>query len=225
MCSERRAWPILILLGAVYLALLAIDLWIPALWHVSTALKYAGLLLCLLLAVLTHRRSWRKSDADLLVLALGLTAVADLFLLLLNRPIPGIVVFCLVHLVYLWRYQPSLFRVAAAAVPVAFAGIFTVGPWVPGFPVQAALAALYGVLILTVTACGARAALPPMNRRLVTIGMVLFVLCDVHVALFNALPTGHPYLPAAGVLMWFFYLPAQALLALSAYDFSRKHRT
>ena len=142
MCSERRAWPILILLGAVYLAFLAIDLWIPALWHVSTALKYAGLLLCLLLAVLTHRRSWRKSDADLLVLALGLTAVADLFLLLLNRPIPGIVVFCLVHLVYLWRYQPSLFRVAAAAVPVAFAGIFTVGPWVPGFPVQAALAAL-----------------------------------------------------------------------------------
>ena len=51
--------------------------------------------------------------------------------------------------------------------------------------------------------------------------MVLFLGCDICVALYNLSETGI-HMPAmsqmAGTLIWFFYAPSQALLAASAKD-------
>ncbi|MCL2187534.1 MAG: lysoplasmalogenase family protein [Defluviitaleaceae bacterium] len=61
------------------------------------------------------------------------------------------------------------------------------------------------------------------NAPLVLAGLVLFVLCDICVMLFNipryfdVLENFMRLLP----LIWVFYLPAQALLAVSAIDFKR----
>ena len=52
--------------------------------------------------------------------------------------------------------------------------------------------------------------------RLFALGLALFVGCDVCVGLFNALPAPSPLYSAASVGMWLFYLPSQALIALSA---------
>ena len=52
--------------------------------------------------------------------------------------------------------------------------------------------------------------------RLFAVGLTLFVGCDVCVGLFNALPPGSPPYSAASVGMWFFYLPSQVLITLSA---------
>ena len=59
---------------------------------------------------------------------------------------------------------------------------------------------------------------PSPNRYMIAYGMILFLLCDVNVALYNTLlSTEMTY-----VLMWFFYLPSQVLLALSGKG-SSKH--
>jgi hypothetical protein len=219
LIKNRLACALLALLAAVYLAFLSIDLFVPSLAPWSSYLKYLGILLCLATAASLHRQAWSREDSRLLLAALALTCGADLFLLLWNRPVPGLLVFFLVHLVYIRRYQAAIFLPAAIATLTVVAGIMATGLLIPGFPLPQALAAVYGALILTVTVCGIRCALPLPNRRLVVAGMALFLLCDIHVALFNALPQGNPYFPAAAVLMWFFYLPAQALLALSGFNF------
>jgi hypothetical protein len=209
----------LVCLAAVYLAFLSIDLFCPELGLFSSLLKYAGILLCLALALLLRRHAWDRRDSTLLVSALFLTAAADLFLLLLNRPIPGLLVFCAAHLVYIRRYRPAWFIPAAAAVLAAFAGLLAASSLVPGFPAKYALAGLYGALLLAVAVCAFRSSLPRINRRLAAAGMALFLLCDIHVVLFNTLPAGSLYDPYASFFMWLFYLPAQAALAVSGYDY------
>ena len=56
--------------------------------------------------------------------------------------------------------------------------------------------------------------LPAM--RIFALGLTLFVGCDICVGLFNVLPTVSPLFSAVSVGMWFFYLPSQVLIALSA---------
>ncbi|MBR5755697.1 MAG: hypothetical protein IKX97_07780, partial [Erysipelotrichaceae bacterium] len=49
--------------------------------------------------------------------------------------------------------------------------------------------------------------------RLYSVGLFLFVLCDVCVGLHNLLPAGKPY-DIATFLMWVFYLPSQVLISI-----------
>jgi hypothetical protein len=62
--------------------------------------------------------------------------------------------------------------------------------------------------------------LPRRNMSLALAGVLLFALCDVNVVLYNA----HNFVPSmeavrqpAYVLLWVFYLPSQALLAVSGF--------
>jgi hypothetical protein len=217
--KNRPACAALALLAAVYLAFLAADLFVPGLRPFSGFMKYAGILLCLSIALLLHRSVWNRKDSALLASALFFTAAADVFLLLLKRPVTGLLVFCAAHLVYIRRYRPALFVPAAAAVLAAAAGCLAAAWLFPCFPVKYALAGLYGLLLLSAAVCGFFSPLPRANRRLVIAGMALFLLCDIHVALFNALSAGDAYYPFAAFFMWFFYLPAQGALAVSAYDY------
>lgn len=217
LIKNRLACGLLVLLAAVYLSFLAADLFFPGLGRFSVLMKYIGILLCLVAAIFLNRGAWSRRDSALLISALCLTCVADLFLLLLNQPVLGLLVFCAAHLVYILRYRPAAFKPAAVIVALAVAGCFAAESFMDGFPVKYVLSCLYGTLILAVTIFGFTAPLPRINRRLVTAGMTLFLLCDIHVALFNTLAAGHPYYPISAFLMWSFYLPAQALLALSAY--------
>ncbi len=216
----RRNRPVCILLAlqaVVYLSFLVADCFFAGLGLFSTLTKYVGILLCFAMAMLLHRGAWNRRDSVLLISALFFTCIADLFLLLLSRPITGLFFFCVVHVVYIRRYRPRLFYPAAAAALAVMAGCLAAGRLVPGFPIAQVMACLYGVLIATVTVCGFRSPLPRTNRRLVNTGMVLFLLCDVHVALFNVLDASNPYFPFAAFFMWFFYLPSQVALALSGY--------
>ena len=63
--------------------------------------------------------------------------------------------------------------------------------------------------------------IPKINRRIILTGLILFALCDICVLLFN-LPQYfgapnffHRILP----MIWVFYLPSQALIAVSALKF------
>ncbi len=215
--KNRIVGVLLVLQAVVYITFLVADCFFAGLGLFSTFTKYLGILLCLAIAMLLRRGAWSKRDSVLLISALFFTSIADLFLLLLNRPITGLLFFCVVHLVYIRRYRPRLFYPAAAAALAVMVGCLAAGRLVPGFPIAQVMACLYCVLIATVTVCGFLSPLPRTNRRLVNTGMVLFLLCDVHVALFNVLDASNPYFPFAAFFMWFFYLPSQVALALSGY--------
>lgn len=218
LLQNRAACALLALLAAVYLSFLAADLFFAGAGLFSMLMKYLGVLLCFALALLLRGSAWNKKDAALLITALLLTCVSDPFLLLLNLPVPGLLCFCAVHLCYIRRYRPRAFHIAVAIALTLAAGFLAAG-LLTNFPTKYALSGLYAGLLITATAFGFASPLPRANRRLVRAGMLLFLLCDLHVALFNTLPADNPYYPFAAFLMWFFYLPSQTLLALSAYRY------
>ncbi len=220
LIKNRPVCTLLKLEAALYIALLAADLFFGGWGIVSSILKYAGILLCPVIAALLHRNAWNRQDSVYLFGALVFTCAADLFLLLLNKPVYGMVLFCMAHLLYIRRYRAAWFTPAATITVSTIAVCLAVSSFTKAFPLRNALAMLYGVLLLSVFILAGTSMLPKINRRIVVTGMALFLLCDIHVAVFNLVGVGHPYYPFASFLMWFFYLPSQALLAVSGYVYT-----
>lgn len=196
--------------GALYAAFLALDL--TGRGGLSVPVKYAGILLCLGFSLLICAR-WNGDG--LVPAALALTAGADWFLLVRNdHYAAGVALFLCVQTVYylrLRRMGADCGRLLRSALALgAGAGLYALGL---ASPVNL-LAGLYFSQLLSNTVLAWTVKGRP--GRLFAVGLTLFVGCDLCVGLFNALPPAHPLYPAVSVGMWFFYLPSQALIALSA---------
>lgn len=179
----------------------------------TVPLKYAGVVLCLVFSLYALARG---GDA-LTAAALALTVGADAFLLLLDRwYILGVGLFCAVQGLYLGR----IFRAnggrtlwplrlgLSLSAPVLLARLDLLDP-------LNALSLFYFANFVCNVLQAAR--LPGRGGRLFFFGLLLFLCCDVCVGMFNqpGLVPG-PLAAFAGVGMWLFYLPGQALIALSA---------
>ena len=214
--GRRAALLFLVLEGAVYAAFLAMDL--AGLGGLSIWPKYAGVLLCVVFACL-----WAARGGDRLVPpALALTALADLFLLVLNRHYGvGVAIFLAVQTLYLIRLRrdgadsaPWLRAGLALILALAVYGLGLLSP-------LNLLVCLYFSQLLSNT-CLAW-TVKGRSRRLFALGLTLFVGCDVCVGLFNlSVLVPDALYQFARVGMWLFYLPSQVLIALSAYP--RKER-
>jgi len=199
-------------IALLYVSFLSLDILTHTRPMLSLQLKYLSMVLCFLLAISLHKRSANKNDSKYVIIALIFTLIADIFLLFTTNDIAGIFFFCLAQLTYLKRYNFKFFTFGLCLAPVAIAVYF--------FTSIAALfviAGFYAILILTCFVSTFYTQLPRFNLICVRLGMFLFILCDIHVALFNQLPRNVAYHQIASVAMWFFYLPSQVLLALSAY--------
>lgn len=214
--GRRATLLFLVLEGALYAAFLALDL--AGLGGLSIWPKYAGVLLCVVFACL-----WAARGGDRLVPpALALTALADLFLLVLNRYYPlGVAIFLVVQTLYLLRLRrdgsdsaPWLRAGLALILALAVYGLGLLSP-------LNLLVCLYFSQLLSNT-CLAW-TVKGRSQRLFALGLTLFVGCDVCVGLFNLsglVPDALYHFARVG--MWLFYLPSQVLIALSAYP--RKER-
>lgn len=188
----------------LYLSFLLLDA-LGAWAGLSTALKYAAILLCLALS-LSQRREGR--DHALTALALAFTALADLFLLVLDCCYPlGVAVFCAAQACYALRLGAPSLRRAGLRLALALAAVGAVA----ALGLLTALNALAAVYFtqLVLNALGALALRP--RNPLFAAGLVLFLGCDICVGL-HAL---FPQLPLAAFGMWLFYLPSQVCLTLS----------
>lgn len=177
-------------------------------WN-ANALKFAAIALCLAYSGFASARGGDK----LVTAALAFTLCADVFLLLLDSSYAvGVALFCLVQGVYfvricksnggrsLWSLRIALF--AAAMAVLCFAKMLS--------PLNV-LAAFY----FTSFACNLLQSFS-MKNRLFTIGLALFICCDICVGIHNMpniLPAAVYELAAVG--MWLFYLPSQVLISLS----------
>ena len=213
---SRRVFVLFLALEAVlYAAFLTWDLTIGG--RGSNPIKYAGILLCLGYSLYLERRGGSR----LVPAALTLTALADVFLLLLDSHYAlGVGLFCLVQGLYLVRIFRSNGGKSLWGLRIV---LFLLAPLV--------LKRLGLLLPLNVLAlfyfsnflCNALASLgcPGRNMRLFSLGLWLFLCCDLCVGLFQSPELASPAVGAfVQVGMWLFYLPAQVLIALSGANHS-----
>lgn len=213
---SRRVFVLFLALEAVlYAAFLTWDLTIGG--RGSNPIKYAGILLCLGYSLYLERRGGSR----LVPAALTLTALADVFLLLLDSHYAlGVGLFCLVQGLYLVRIfrsngGKSLWGLRIVLFLLALLVLKRLGLLLP----LNVLALFYFSNFL----CNALASLgcPGRNMRLFSLGLWLFLCCDLCVGLFQSPELASPAVGAfVQVGMWLFYLPAQVLIALSGANHS-----
>ena len=180
----------------------------------STPIKFLSILL-LTLSVLDFREKTLSA-------AMIFTALADLFLLVLNRwYAAGILCFLVVQILYAaWlregqqagRASLWLFLLPVAAGLVAYTSC--------GFGLTEALAAAYIALFAVNLATALRRAVrdPKRKWKLFAAGLALFFCCDLCVGIHNLPGLGPEVLHRfANVAMWGFYLPGQFLIRSSGY--------
>lgn len=195
---------------ALYAAFLALDL--TGQGGATIWLKYAGVLLCLAFSLWCALRGGDR----LVPPALALTALADLFLLVLDRWYPlGVVIFLFAQSAYLIRLRLASGRAwwpVRAGVPLLAAlALYALGQ-------ATALDLLAGLYFSQLAVNAVLAWTQPGRRwRLFALGLSLFICCDLCVGAFNSpglVPAGAYRFAQVG--MWLFYLPSQVLIALSA---------
>ncbi len=185
--------------------------------------EYALVILCFAFAC-GHRSGTVDGLAS--VLALLFTAGADLFLVALKEAqwLPGLVLFCLAQSFWALRLllmEEGRRRLVHGITLAGMAGTLLVVAVIlaRGADSTLLLGAVYASLLLTTVLFG---WLTPRNL-LFTLGMTLFLGCDLFVAINNAAAyldlAAYPLLKTLQDIpfnmMWAFYGPSQMLLALS----------
>ena len=184
----------------IYLCFLAGDLF----GFDTSLIKYAGIVLCFIRALYGRNR--------IIALAFGLTLISDFILLLLNRYYAaGVCFFILVQMTYLY----FLYRQQCRPYLLFRSLVFCFGLAALLVCRQIDLLNLV-VLFYFINLLGnALSSFTNPKLRLMSLGFVLFICCDVCVGLHNLLPDGRLY-DIVTYCMWLFYLPSQVLIALGS---------
>lgn len=187
----------------------------------SIYIKFAGIVLCFLLSILIGRDSHDSVDIKLLIGALFFTVAADYFLLFGKNLKLGVLFFCIVQSIYTIRHSRKtvLTRFYYMVVSVILIIAIFLASFIHIYKADQILKAilfLYGGLLLISTFSAIRTTwfdgYPKNASTKIAAGLVLFMLCDINVALFN---TSNSFSNISGFLIWIFYFPSQVLLALS----------
>jgi hypothetical membrane protein len=192
------------------------------------ACKYTALISCLLICIFTSSRT-RTKAAHIQTIVFGITLVADFFLLFTPNFSAGVLIFIIAHLCALLRYRPGWFPPVGAGACALFILTIYFAPELlhtnTKLTLLIAACASYTMLIISVTLSTFFSKHPQKFTRLACIGMLMFISCDINVAIFNVMPENSAPHTIATVLMWFFYLPAQTLIAISVYEPRLKQNT
>lgn len=216
-----------LLLGGLYFSFLAADILTGDPFHpFSRIAKYLSILLCFGLTLAISPESGHdRRDIWTLRLAFFLTIIADFAIGILGYFVAGIAVFFLVQLVYIVRHSQGFVwnrrEVISGLLTLGcvaglffhlYPGLVNAGLFWPVLLYALVLAASLWLAIGTVW----RDFFPPRISFFIAGGMLLFFLCDLNVGLGAVLPDGE-LRSVVRILVWFFYLPAQLLLALSGF--------
>ncbi|MFU0826710.1 MAG: hypothetical protein ACFWTJ_04100 [Lachnoclostridium sp.] len=230
----------LILQLLLYVSFLYIDMVKKTSYDLSADLKFAGIILCFFYTLILSGYQWNKIDVSLLKLALFFTLISDYFILMLDIYLPGVLTFCAVQSIYLirlgfWRKQEDLAlqqnralrhmiaKKFARNIIISFFLILCIYFFM-GIDVLTGVVCFYFVSLLCNTVDSVILAMKHGIKYEVwyALGMVLFMLCDINVGIFNLSDyiavSSYWYKSLynfAAVAMWLFYLPAQVLITLS----------
>lgn len=223
---------ILFLIIILYFTFLYIDLFNSQYLQVSNNIKFASIILCFSISLLSKNNAFDPYNIKLLQLGLFLTIIADFFLLIVNDYYEiGIAIFSVVQITYSIRYDIRYKRNTIKKYFVILAILFSTYVVVNSFVKIALLVPIslfYGICLMTNVYKSiiiyTHKIYPKPNGSMVAIGMFFFLLCDINVALYNIIRTTYFQFNTllhqiSFVSMWLFYLPSQILLSLSGYKF------
>ena len=197
----------------------------------TNVIKFICIIMCFIISTLTRNNAIHKRDLYLLQIGLFATIMADYFLLMLNGYyIWGIGLFCVVQITYSLRYNIGDSRLLIMKFIIIFLIILLAYIFINNFIMKVeflfVLALFYAIclwvsLIKSIEAYRYK-KYPNPSRWMIVLGMLLFLLCDINVALYNIIGIIFPsdgYLNllynVSSISMWLFYLPSQVLLSLS----------
>lgn len=189
----------------------------------SNILKFLSIILCLFITLLNGSRNLNEKDKLLLQHGMIFTVLADLCLLVYNNFLLGLLFFCFVQIIYYIRYKGNL-ELKESVLLIIF---FLIGYKLYSIRMKSdflvVIGLFYTVLFLSsfIKSIEVYKAdqYPTPNKYLITIGMLLFVLCDINVGLFYLAKDSSLLSTLSERLIWIFYLPSQISLALSGYRF------
>lgn len=184
-------------------------------------LRFGWIITCFFISVSYGTKVFDPKDALLLRLALLLTVMADFCLLITGNKLAGVLFFCIVQLIYHVRYRG--FRPTKKLLFILPA-VFFFTKIILQLDTLIAVASVYATCflfsLLGVWEAWKAKKYAFSNSVLIITGMLLFMLCDIHVALFNIdLNITAPQYQLILFLIWLFYAPSQFLLALSGRHF------
>ena len=217
----------LILLNIIlYLSFLIIDITKKDTGNIhSEILKYSTIILCFIISLLIDKNGFSRKDTIFLHLALFFTALADLFLVILNILSLGLIFFILVQLTYIKRHLNRCKlskKIAYFIFGIYLLLLISLHSFKPSYIDWNLyfLGITYGVLLITSLLIALstikKKTYPKENSVIIALGMFLFFMCDLNVGLMNILSSYNFYI---AFLIWLFYFPSQLLLSLSGYSF------
>jgi hypothetical protein len=179
----------------------------------SLYLKYSTIILCFILSLLIGSEGCNKTDKFLVQSARLFTVLADYFLVILDDCKYGILCFCIVQIIYIIRHnfvvKVKLYKLSLAAALIMTSLIMLLGR-INLLDLEKEVVmegAAYGCILLLSLYIALQT-----KDYLICIGMLLFFMCDINVALYNITKEF-----ILGFLIWLFYLPSQLVLTLSGF--------
>ncbi|MGB8452582.1 MAG: lysoplasmalogenase family protein [Anaerocolumna sp.] len=219
----------------LYTDYLYIDITGNGSYTISNYLKFSGIILCLLFTLLFPYRREGRIDVSIVRLALFFTVISDLFILMLDYYMIGLITFCVVQSLYLIRLSiwnqmnltglnriiiirfirnlivSFLIIIILIMLKIEMEGLILIS-------IFYFVSIVFNVSDSIVIACKSKIT----NQILYAQGMVLFLLCDINVGLFNLSDfqsiNSHWFMSLykfSTIAMWMFYLPAQVAISLS----------
>lgn len=177
---------------------------------------YFGIVVCcFLISLINTKPAMGKKDYFLLIAALFFTVISDLCIVEIERYELGVTTFCVVQLIYFVRHTQKskyLMYCPLVFIPATLAFLFWQQSYLIFISVVYAQCLLLSVVSAIIVFIKKRFIFP--NSYFILFGIILFLLCDINVALFNLNITD-------GRIIWFFYAPSQVLLAFSAHSFAK----
>jgi len=156
-----------------------------------------------------------KRDQVLLIFAMAFTLIADIFMVLLGMNAVGVLAFCIVQALHNYRFTNK----GRLITQIALGSITIVVALLSGFNLLFALGGAYAVFLFF-SVSGAFMAYPKYpapNNLMIVLGMLLFMGCDIFVAIYYLGVDMDPEVREfAFRAIWFCYFPSQALLSSSA---------
>jgi hypothetical protein len=231
---------IVVLVLFLYVVFLYMDFYNVKMLINSKYIKYMCILLCFLLSILTNRKQivekgkgtivYNNRDIYLLQLAMFLTVIADLFLVIFDFYILGIVCFCLVQITYSIRYTIKKNKMTLKKIFILFECVVItyviINFLIIKINILVPISLFYFICLINAFSKAIMLwkinLYPCPSKYFIVFGMILFLLCDICVALSNM----YIFLDLTGgffsrfqqttwFLIWVFYIPSQLLLSLS----------
>jgi len=192
----------------------------PAFFLTANTIKFSIIVVCFFVAAGSYFFCNSKKDWAYLMAAMGFTLLADYFLVIAFNYRVGVFIFCFAHIAYILRVSDNKKKSLQWIIsPFVFGWLYyyLFGTWMSQLQT---LAFIYAILFAVNLGTHIKRYRYINNRRLILTGLILFVLCDIHVLMFN-LPHHLPMIPTAvsdwgRTWIWVFYAPSQILLCLSA---------